>query len=85
MPQLAAAGVASQRTGELANTHPDHGECMRWAAGGQCQSNPVFMLASCLLGCSTEDNLTLHIASRSGNAVAVGVLLQAGDRYMSGL
>ena len=85
MPQLAAAGVASQRTGELANTHPDHGECMRWAAGGQCQSNPVFMLASCLLGCSTEDILTLHIASRSGNAVAVGVLLQAGDRCMSGL
>ena len=76
-PQL-AAGLASQRTGELANTHPDHGECMRWAAGGQCQSNPVFMLASCLLGCSTEDSLTLHIASRSGNAEAVGVLLQAG-------
>ena len=84
MPQL-AAGVASQRTGELANMHPDHGECMRWAAGGQCQSNPVFMLASCLLGCSTEDSLTLHIASRSGNAVAVGLLLQAGDRYMYGL
>ena len=45
MPQLAAAD-ASQRTGELANTHPDDGECMRWAAAGQCQSNPVFMLAS---------------------------------------
>ena len=45
MPQLAAAD-ASQRTGELANTHPDDGECMRWAAAGQCQSNPAFMLAS---------------------------------------
>ena len=42
MPELAA----SQLTGELANTHPDDGECMRWAAAGQCQSNPVFMLAS---------------------------------------
>ena len=41
-----------------ANTHPDDGECMRWAAEGQCQSNPAFMLASCLLGCNLEEHAT---------------------------
>ena len=67
-----------QATVGPANTHPDDGECMRWAAEGQCQSNPAFMLASCLLGCSTEDRLALHIAARSGDAAAVSALLQAG-------
>ena len=47
-----------QATVGLANTHPDDGECMRWAAEGQCQSNPAFMLASCLLGCNLEEHAT---------------------------
>ena len=67
-----------QVAGDPTNTHPDDGECSRWAAEGQCQSNPAFMLASCLLGCSTEDRLALHIAARSGDAAAVSALLQAG-------
>jgi hypothetical protein len=40
------------------NTHPDDGECLRWAADGQCQSNPDFMLASCRLGCSLQEHAT---------------------------
>ena len=37
---------------------PDDGECLRWAADGQCQSNPDFMLASCRLGCSLQEHAT---------------------------
>ena len=52
--------LAPQRTGGLTNTHPDGGACMRWAVEGQCQSNPAFMLTSCTLSCSAEDNLSLR-------------------------
>ena len=70
--------IIPQVAGDPTNRHPDDGECSRWAAEGQCQSNPAFMLASCLLGCSTEDRLALHIAARSGDAAAVSALLRAG-------
>jgi len=33
-------------------------------AEGQCKSNPAFMLASCALGCSTEDSASIEPAGR---------------------
>ena len=50
--------IIPQVAGDPTNRHPDDGECSRWAAEGQCQSNPAFMLASCLLGCSLEEHAT---------------------------
>jgi hypothetical protein len=55
---LAGYGPTDTHPDRPANTHPDDGECRRWAAEGQCQSNPAFMLASCLLGCSLEEHAT---------------------------
>ena len=56
--------TATPLTGALTNTHSDDGECMRWVTEGQCRSNPAFMLASCALGCSTEDIPSLEPTGR---------------------
>ena len=43
----------------VADTHGDGGECARWAADGECDSNPDFMRKSCAAAC----HLTLATSS----------------------
>ena len=55
-PTAAAAEIAP-------NAHHDDGECARWAAHGECESNPAFMRQSCAGACaSTRASSTATVA-----------------------
>jgi hypothetical protein len=52
--RVGPAFVAGQTTADRRTCQDDEESCADWAAGGECHSNPQFMMESCRLSCKVR-------------------------------
>lgn len=48
---LARTGNSTSRKGSVIHCNDNNPECAQWAAMGECQNNPAFMLSNCPKSC----------------------------------
>lgn len=62
--QFGRLPAAHLRPSSLERCRDSNEECSTWAAAGECEANPGFMVANCLQSCMTCDELVLRNRTR---------------------